>query len=99
MAQKIYVAQTALILELDTKIDLTDAITAKMKYIKPDNTTGEWTAVIETPLTDGIISYTIAGPTTLDQEGIWKRWAYITFTGGTVAPGDPISFTVYSEGT
>ena len=98
MADKIYVAQTALTLQLETGIDLSTAVSVVMKYIKPDKTEGQWVAEINTPATDGVISYDVASATDLDQSGTWKRWAYITFTGSKVAPGDCVSFEVYDEG-
>ena len=98
VADKIYVGQTALTLQLDTGIDLSTASSALMKFIRPDKTVGQWVAVIDAPATDGIISYDIASATDLDQSGIWKRWAYITFTGGAVAPGDCVPFEVFDEG-
>ena len=98
MADKIYVGQTALTLQLDTGIDLSTAVSAIMKYVKPDKTEGEWVSVIDSPATAGIISYDIQSATDLDQSGTWKRWAYITFTGSKVAPGDCITFEVFDEG-
>jgi len=97
--QKIYVGQTALSIRLDTKIDLTTMSTAKIKYIKPDGTQGEWTAVLYGNAADGIISYTINSASDIDQDGLWKMWAYVTFNDSTVAPGDIATMTAHIEGT
>jgi len=98
MADKIYVGQTALTLTLSTGIDLTTASSVEIKYIKPDKTLGSWTADVDSPATGGSISYTIQSATDLDVSGSWKMWAYVTFSGSTVAPGDCATFTVYDEG-
>jgi hypothetical protein len=99
--QKIYKNQTALTFKLDTKIDLTAATAAVIKYSKPGTpvVTGSWTADIDTPVSDGIISYDIDSADDLDESGQWTIWAYVTFTGGLVAPGDPYKFIVYEQGT
>jgi len=97
MARKIYKNQTALSMRLDTKIDLSTAQTILMKYVKPDGTAGQWTAL---PISVGssIVKYDITGTSDLDQAGIWKRWVHITFIDGKVAPGDVVTFTVCEEG-
>ena len=96
MTQKIYVGQTALTMKLDTKISLSTAATAVMKYEKPDGTEGQWVCATDV---DGYISYNIVNATDLDQAGVWKRWAEITFTSGKWAPGDPVTFIVYNVGS
>ena len=97
MSNKIYVGQTALIIRVTTGIDLSTASAVQIKYKKPDGTTGAWTGTVYNE-TRGIISYTIASASDLDQEGDWIAWAYVTFTGGTVAPGNIFKFHVYTEG-
>lgn len=98
MAQKIYVGQTALKFIFDTGIDLTSASSVLIKYIKSDATEGSWTGVFEGEKVDGLVSYTIADSDDLDMSGNWKFWVYVTFSDGTVAPGDFVSIYVYSEG-
>ena len=95
---KIYVGQTALIFRDSTGIDLSNADTMEIKYIKPDNTDGSWDAEIYGAAIDGVIQYTIESADDLDQAGEWVRWAYITFTNGNIAPGEPIGFVVEEEG-
>ena len=96
--QKIYVGQTALTIRLDTKIDLTTMSTAVIKYVKPDGTQSEWVAVQYGAATDGVIEYTITSAADIDQDGLWKVWAYIVFNDSTVAPGDTATFLVSIEG-
>lgn len=97
--QQIYKNQTALVLRFDTGIDLSTASAAVIKYIKPDGTAGQFSAVLDSPTTDGTISYTVASSTDLDQSGYWKMWAYVTFGGTTYAPGSVEKVLVREEGT
>ena len=99
--QKIYKNQTALTFQLDTKINLTAATEAVIKYTKPGIpvVTGEWVATVDTPAADGIISYDIVSEDDLDESGEWTIWAYVTFSGSLVAPGDFYKFIVYEQGT
>lgn len=98
MAQRIYKNQTALTLKLDTKIDLTTATAAWMKYIKPSGATGIWDATIDSPATAGIISHvTQAGE--LNEICEWTRWAYIEIGGTNYAAGDAVRFEVFEEGS
>lgn len=96
MDNYIYVNQTALRLQLNTSIDLSDATSAVIKYIKPDGTTGSWTATISSAV-QGIIVYDIQS-NDLSQEGDYTIWAYITFTSGKTAPGRAQHIYVYPEG-
>jgi len=93
---KIYVGQTALTIRLTVGQDITGA-TCLVKYRKPDGTEGQWSASIVTEST-GEIGYTMADADQLDQSGLWTFWAYVTFSDGTVAPGEPIEKYVYSQG-
>ena len=93
---KVYVGQTALTITLTTGEDATDA-TCKIKYKKPNGDTGAWDATIVTAAT-GVIRYSVASSTIIDQAGEWTVWAYITFNDATVAAGEPLKFTVYNEG-
>ena len=93
---KIYKNQTALRIRLQTRTNLTGA-TAKVKYEKPSGATGDWDAVISNA-EDGVVDYDIAGANDLDESGEWTFWAYVTFSGGTVAPGEPVIVRVYEEG-
>ena len=92
---RIYNGQSKLRIRLDTSQDISGA-TAEIKYKKPSGNTGKWTAVVE-DYTNGIIYYdVVAGD--VDESGKWKFWAYITFSGGLVAPGKVAVVNVYEEG-
>lgn len=93
--EKIYVGQTALQIQLDTKIDLTLMQSALIKYNDPDGNAGSWAASLIDLAIDGIIG-TASEPTLI--EGLWKVWSHITFTDARTAPGDPVTFYAYTEG-
>lgn len=92
---RIYKNQTALRISLDTKADLSTATAQVIKYKKPDGTSGQFTA---TNGGSGVIYYQVANSSDLDQAGRWSFWAYLTFTGGIVAPGEVVHIDVYNEG-
>lgn len=93
---KIYVGQTALRIQLTANIDISSA-TTNIKYQKPDGTVGQWDASI-LDKDRGSIFYDVVDSTILDQEGEWIVWAYVTFSNGKVAPGEPVILNIYSEG-
>lgn len=53
--QKIYVGQTALQIQLDTKIDLTTGSIFLIKYSDPENDIDSWPASVVGDAADGII--------------------------------------------
>jgi len=97
---KIYVAQTHLVLELDCLSSLENADTFTIKYIKPDGiTTGFWDDnIVITDAALGIIERTSFAASDLDEAGQWIVWAYVEYTDGTVAPGEPDYLQVWNEG-
>jgi hypothetical protein len=95
----IYVGQTALEIRLNLFEDLTNTVERVLiKYRKPNGLEGFWPAEIIDPV-NGVISYTFptssSGP---DDEGIWTVWAFLYYKDGSVIPGDPVQFGVYSQG-
>lgn len=94
--QKIYEGQTALQVQLDTEINLSTGSSYAIKYVDPDGATGSWSAAVYGDAADGIIGTTSAPAL---AAGVWKIWAYVTFADGSVAPGDPVTFRVYTEGS
>lgn len=94
---KIFAGQTALTLTATMNQNVTDA-TCLIKYRKPSGATGSFVAGIVTAAT-GVIEYAITAATDIDEAGIWTFWGYITFSGGTVAAGEPDQLEVFTEGT
>ncbi len=97
--QKVYVGQTALTIRLNTHISLDTAASAKIRYLKPQDTSQihSWNANIKDS-SAGVIEYEIQSSSDLDKEGTWVCWAYITFNDGSIAQGQPAEFYVYKEG-
>lgn len=91
---KIFDEQTDLTIKLDTGKDLAGS-TAKIMYKKPDATTGEWDATIETPA-NRIISHSIVEK--LGIAGTWTIWAKVT-KGALISIGEPVKLTVLKVGT
>jgi hypothetical protein len=94
---KIYKTQDYLRIKLSLLHNLSNASSAKIKYKKPDGTTGEWTAIIEDKK-KGVIYYDLPQGSPLTDAGAWTLWAYVAFSDGRVAAGEPVSITIYSEG-
>ena len=93
----IYVGQSALRIQLTVGQDITSALALKIKYKKPDGTTGSWTATEKTAAT-GVIYYDVVEITELDPKGTWTFWAYVQFADGRVADGDAFKHKIYEVG-
>jgi len=93
---KIYLNQSSLRIQLTTNVDITGATVTQIKYKKPSDATGSWTAQVEA-VGDGIIYYDLTG-TELDETGTWVLWAYVTFADARSAPGEPVNVIVHTEG-
>ena len=96
---KIYVNQTALRINTSVNEDITGA-SVKIKYKKPDNTTGEWIGVIDKPSSGGFYydATSTEGVYDIDMKGKWTLWAEVTFANGNIALGEPTSMQVYLAG-
>lgn len=91
----VYLGETAITLDFDLTDDITGA-TCLVKYKKPNGYIGSWTGTI-TDAANGIYEYDIqAGD--IDVKGIWKYWAYVTFSDGEVGIGRPRKLEVRDEG-
>ena len=98
---KIFVGQTRLKLTVVTDADLTGADAYYIKYKKPDDTEGQWTAQCDDPV-KGDIYFEEFVITTLDLRGIWIFWASIEWqdsSGGVdeAAPGEAFEIMIYDE--
>jgi len=92
---KIYKNQTKLRITRNVGIDLTNGQSFKIKFIKPDNSEGFFNAA---KLDSTHIYYDVTQSSDLDQSGVWKFWAFVTFADGTYAAGEPIKKIIYDEG-
>lgn len=95
---KIYVNQSKLRLQLNTRVDLTEAKSVQIKYIKPGNPAAKkFTAIVLNAKTGSI--YYDFKKNELDIDGTWIFWAFVTFNDDTTAPGEAVKIKVYKEGS
>lgn len=97
----IFKDQSAVRLILETSVDFTATAPSsqKIKYEKPDETTGEWTASqLAGSLADGKIYVDFTDSINFDAVGKWKFWAELTFSDGRVGIGSVYHYLVYDEG-
>ena len=93
---KVYKGQSKLRIRLTTNQNISGA-TPYIKYKKPSGVVGTRAAQVEnTP--SGIIYYDLTTATLLNESGAWKFWAYVSFSGGLIAPGKAAVVNVYDEG-
>ena len=92
----IYVGQEALSLRLDTNIDLSGGSDFKIKYTKPDGTSGSWTATVYN--TTYLKKDFIDDQDELDQNGVWIFWTSAVMGDGRYIPGRPVQYYVDTEG-
>jgi len=96
MREQFFVGQTRLDIVCTVGVNISGA-TAKIKYKKPDGTSGELDAIV-TDDSIGEITHTVNSADTLDEAGDWIFWGYITFLDGDVAAGNPEKIRIYNEG-
>ena len=93
---KIFRGQTALRITLKTFTDLEGVISAIIKYIKPNGSTGEYAAAIGDTAKGVIFHECIEGD--LDVSGWWSFWAFVTFADGRTAAGEAAKVFIWNEG-
>lgn len=95
---KIYEGQTAVKITVTTDVDIT-GVTPILKYKKPSGTLGSFTTNINVvSIEEGVFSWVPADANALDEVGTWTFWAYVTYTGGDVAAGEPFCVEIYKQG-
>ena len=77
MAQKVYIGDIGTEIILDTGQDLSTATSLKIKYRKPNGTTGEWAASQVSGDSTKMKYVTQEGD--LDVAGTWELQAYVEF--------------------
>jgi hypothetical protein len=93
---KIFKGQSALRIILQTFCDLEGIVSAVIKFRKPDDSCGEFSAAV-TDETKGIIFHEVVEGE-LDLSGWWCLWASVTFADGRTAVGETAKVFVYNEG-
>lgn len=92
----IFKNQTKLDITLNILSDISDVVTALIKFTKPNGVRGEFVATIDTG--EQTISYTITSEDDIDINGIWVFWAHLTYTNGDVIAGEASDQMVNLEG-
>jgi len=94
---KIFKGQTKLQIKLTVEQDITGATQTLIRYKKPSGARGEWSATPADPAT-GLLEFEPASSATLDECGQWIIWAYVVFSDGRTAAGEPVTMQVNGEG-
>jgi len=94
-----FVNQTWQRISLIVDFTLTDAASAKIKFVKPSGAESEWAAVIAEPRTLQKLYYDLTIANEVNEEGEWKFWGWATKANGEVIFGDPVYHTFKAEGT
>jgi len=92
----IHVGQEALEIRLNTGENLSTATDLKIKYTKPDGTSGFWAGAIHS--TTYIKKTFVADAGELDVSGNWTFWPWCTMSDGRDIGGKPVEYYVKVEG-
>ncbi len=92
----IFKNQTKLDITLSILSDISDVVSALIKFRKPNGVQGEFVATIDTG--EQSISYTVTSENDIDINGIWVFWAHLTYTNGDVIAGEASDQMVNLEG-
>ena len=87
---KIYEGDIGTKIRLNAGSDITSETTCNINYIKPDGTTGQWTAEVE----DTNYAYHTTIKDDLDVVGVWQVQLYVVLTSWT-GHGEIASFQVH----
>ena len=93
---RIFKGQSALRLTVRTFTDLEGAVSAVIKYRKPDGSAGEFAAGVGDEAKGVIFQECIEGE--IDMAGWWRFWAFIAFADGRTAAGEAARVFVWREG-
>jgi len=89
---KVYVGDNLTEIILDTTVPLGSPTTLRIKYEKPDGTTGYWDAdVFEITK-----AKTIVQNGDLNVSGLWKFQVYAVFTSGWIGHGEEYEEWIYA---
>lgn len=93
---KIFKGQSALRITIKTFTDLEDAVSAVIKFIKPNGNSGEFVAAVGDMAKGVIFHEVIEGE--IDVSGWWSFWAFVTFADGRTAAGETAKVFIWNEG-
>ena len=90
---KIYKADVGRKFRLDAETDISTATVSRLKYTKPDGTTGYWDGSIES---SRYVFYITQSADDLDQTGSWRIQMYLEIDGAQLH-GNIEDFHVYKR--
>jgi hypothetical protein len=93
---KIFKGQSALRITLKTFTDLEGILSAVIKFLKPDGSSGEFAAGVADTAKGVIFHECLEGE--IDCFGWWAFWAFITFGDGRTTAGETSKVYVWNEG-
>lgn len=91
LLSKIFVGDIGTKLKFDIGVDISNVISAKIYYRKPDGTTGSWTVSLEAPT----YVYYITQNGDIDTAGTWKFQVYVELASGWKGRGETVTIEVY----
>ena len=81
--------------DVNSAVDLSTVDTMEQIFTDPDGAeTTQTSSILNSPGTDGIISFVNTDTTFIDQEGVWYRRAKLTFTDASVFTSNNVPFEV-----
>ncbi len=95
--KRIYKGKTKLRILIDTKCNLSGAVSVMICGIKPDGTVKYFSAGIKDE-EKGIIFYDVQSAEDFDMSGWWTLWPEVTFDDDTTACGRAVRVFVYESG-
>ncbi len=85
-------------LRCNCSVDLVDVASAVIKYYDPNGVQGFFPGTIESPTTDGYITYKTTSVEDLFMSGKWRFWAYVTMNDAGTIASDMYETMVYEQG-
>ena len=95
----LHVGDVGKTLRCNCSVDLVDVASAVIKYFDPDGEQGSFPGTVESPTSDGYITYKTLAPTDLYKAGAWRFWAYVTMNDGGTIASDTYETQIYAQGT
>lgn len=95
--KRIYKNKTKLRILIDTKCNLSGAVSVNICCTKPDGTNTSFTAGIKNE-EKGVIFYDVQSAEDFDLSGWWTLWPEVIFDDDTTACGRAVRVFVYESG-
>lgn len=94
---KIYENDIGTTIMVETKVDLTNYSSLALMVVKPSGTEVQWIPSSPTPSSGVLVYVTVSGD--LDEIGVYRVYAVVTYADGSSFTGEVDTFTVHEVGT